>query len=414
MIINKMSYRIQKIDKDFDGIVFENNKAIKVPYTLVNELVDIKKIDTTNNIAVATDFEIIETSEHRKEASCKYFAKCGGCKAQHFKEEDYLAQKVSNLKHLLEVNGIDYTKTIEVEHHFGRGERRRAILSVEGKKVGFKAYRSNKVVDIAECEILTSKINDTIKYLREILAKYNAKFKISELTITDINANIDILIKAKSKIDIDIINAFQNIFTLNFIKKITWNNETLIVKEDIQLSYGNYKIPFSSGGFLQAEKFGEDAFIKFVLDNLKDSKRVLDLFCGYGSYAFSILNATEVERVEGFDIAKSSINAINKYQSSRIKAEVKDLFKNPVDVNYINKFDSVIINPPRVGAMHQIEEIAKSNIEKIVMIYCSAESAVRDILLLQKTKIFKPVIIKVVDQFIYSSHIEVLICFEKI
>ena len=412
-----MQYRISKIDKDFDGIVFnENNQAIKVPYTLQGELVDIKSIDKTNNIAVATNFEIIESSSNRVIPSCKYFSKCGGCKAQHLKKADYLNQKVANLKHLLLINNIDYKKEIEVIHHVGdkTGHRRRAILSVNGNILGFKAYRSNKVIDIDFCEISTSKINLSIKYLRDIIKQHNSKFKITDIIISDVNDSIDILIKAKSKIDINVINSFQVFFQQEYIKKITWNNEPLIIKEEININYGDYKVPFSSGGFLQAEKFGEDAFISFVLSKLGESKKVLDLFCGFGSYAFSLINSTCVEAIACFDISLDSINAINKYKSSRLQAFSRDLFKNPIKVADINKFDSIVINPPRVGSLQQIEEIAKSDIKKVVMIYCSAESAIRDSIVLLKNSNLRMSDIKVVDQFIYSPHVEVLICFDKI
>lgn len=406
-----MQYRIQKIDKDFDGVVFnEKNEAVKVPFTLIGELVDIKKIDSTNNIAVATSFDIIEPSLNRKEPTCKYFGKCGGCKAQHFQVEDYLEHKTINLKHLLLVNEISYPE-IEVIHHVKDkvGYRRRVILSVEGKNLGFKAYRSNKVVDIDYCEISTIKINEALAFLKEIITKQQG-LKITDITITDINNSIDILIKAKSKIDINTINAFQSLFQNDFVKKITWNNEPLIIKEVINLSYGDYKIPFI-GGFLQAENFGEEAFISFVLSHLKNSIRVLDLFCGFGSYAFSMLN--EVEAIASFDNSTNSIDAINKYKSAKLQAFCRDLFKNPLCVEDINKFDGIIINPPRVGALKQIEQIAKSDVNKIIMIYCSVESAIRDALILIKSGKFVIEDLKIVDQFIYSPHVEVLICFVK-
>ncbi len=411
-----MSYKIQKIDKDFDGIVFTGTKAIKVPYTLPNEEVDIKKIDNTNSIAIASDFEILELSNNRKKAICKYFTKCGGCKAQHFLSEDYLKHKISNLIHLLEVNKIDYPKKIEILHHIddNNGYRRRIILSVDNKKIGFKSYRSNNVIDIDFCNISSKKINESILYLRDIIIDNNSKFKIYEIIITDVDENIDILIKAKSKIDINVIDGFQSFFQIEFIKKIKWNNEPLIIKEDINLNYGKYKIPFNSGGFLQAEKFGENAFIDFILSKLNNSRRILDLFCGFGSHAFSLLNSKNIERIECFDIAKSSINAINKYKSSKLNAEVRDLFNHPIDTKYINNFDGIIINPPRIGAFPQVKQIAQSNIQRIVMVYCSVESAIRDLLILIQNDKYKLYEIKVVDQFIYSPHLEILIYFEKI
>jgi 23S rRNA (uracil1939-C5)-methyltransferase len=409
-------YRIEKIDKDFDGLVFnQQNQAIKVPFTLKNELVAINKIDTTNNIGVAEKFSILEYSQNRVAPICPYFSKCGGCKAQHFSKEDYLKQKMANLLHLLEVNQISYPKDIEIIHHHGdkKGYRRRVILSVMGKKLGFKAYRSTNVVDIDFCPIATSNINKTLAVFKKIVANYNHKMQVSEITLSDIDGNIDVLIKAKSKINKEVLEAMPEAFAFPPIKKITWNNEILIVKEEVSLNYGKYQIPFSSGGFLQPEKFGEEVLINFAVNNLKNSTKVLDLFCGFGSYAFSLLDKGNIEKISLFDSSATAINALKKYSSSQVHVDIRDLFKNPLLADFINNFNGIIINPPRSGAFAQVKEIAKSHVENLVMIYCSATSIIRDCIVLKEREDLEIKQIKVLDQFIYSPHIEILIYFAK-
>ncbi|MDR2007836.1 MAG: methyltransferase [Alphaproteobacteria bacterium] len=408
------AYTIEKIDKDFDGLVFIEDKPVKVPFSMQGELVDINKIDTTNAVGVATGYKILEFSKERIAPICPYFTKCGGCKAQHLPQEIDLKQKITNLIHLLDVNGINYPP-IELIHHYGDkvGHRRRVILSVDNKKLGFKAYRSNNIIDIAKCPIATDNINKTITTLKDIVAKFNHNLKISEITLSDINGNIDVLIKSKSKINRDVIEAMQVAFVQPSIKKITWNSEILITKEEINLQYGKYSIPFSSGGFLQAEKFGEDVLINFVQSNLQNSTKVLDLFCGFGSYTFSLISNKDIAKIHSADLSATAIKSMQKYASQQLKPEVRDLFKNPFSSDFINNFDGVIINPPRAGALAQMQEIAKSDINELIMIYCSATTAVRDIVAMQKYSQLELKKIQVLDQFIYSPHIEVMIYFAK-
>ncbi|MCL2566687.1 MAG: methyltransferase [Alphaproteobacteria bacterium] len=409
------TYRIEKIDKDFDGLVFnQQNQAIKVPFTLPSETVNINKIDASNKVGVAVDFNILEYSHNRTAPVCPYFTKCGGCKAQHFPESMYLEQKIANLVHLLEVNNISYPKPIEIIHHYGdAGHRRRIILSCNGKQLGFKAYRSNTIIDINLCSIATENINKIIPILRNVVEKFNHKLKIVEIIISDVNGNIDVDINAKIKINRDVIEAMQEAFTYPLIKKITWANELLITKDEISLTYGKYQIPFVSGGFLQPEKFGEDVLINFVLNNLKNSAKILDLFCGFGGYTFSLLSKANAEKIYAVDVSAGAVKAMQKYASPKMQAEIRNLFKNPLSADFINNFDSVILNPPRDGALAQVREIAKSNIKKAAMVYCSASSIVRDLMILKNGLDLQIQEIKVLDQFIYSPHLEIMIYFAK-
>ncbi len=419
-------YKIEKIDKNLDGLVFtENNNStstIKIPFTIVNEEVDVKKIDAKNHPAVALDFNILSPSARRKAASCIYYSNCGGCKGQHFNKEDYLLYKLQNLYKLLKLNKIPLKGEITMLHHWDNPfhHRRRAIFSVKDNVIGFNQYRSNKLVGIDYCEVLTENINLTLKKLHDILRASNSPLRITEIIASDLNGSIDLLVKSKIAINLDVITAFQEIFTLACVKRVYWQRqdssmEALIIKENLFLQHSSNNLSFTSGGFLQPELWGEQQLHQLVVEHLVSPLKVLDLFSGTSPYGFLVLENFNAIHIEAFDITSSAMDSINVLKNPKIKAISRNLMHNPLKTPYIDNFDTVIINPPRNGAKEQIMEISKAtNIKQIAMIYCSAESAIRDLSILLQGNKFNLDNIVVVDQFIYTPHIEVFLYLKRI
>ena len=153
---------------------------------------------------------------------------------------------------------------------------------------------------------------------------------------------------------------------------------------------------------MQPSKEGEDTLVQLVLDGCKDAKKVLDLFCGLGTFTKPLHQAGK--KVLGMDITVESIEALQK---QNIPAEVRDLFRAPVQPSELNEYDCIVLDPARAGAKAQTEELAQSNVKRIVMVSCNPITFARDcrILIDAGYKIEK---IIPIDQFIYSEHVEVV------
>ena len=90
----------------------------------------------------------------------------------------------------------------------------------------------------------------------------------------------------------------------------------------------------------------------------------------------------------------------------------RDLFRNPLLPDELNAFDVAVIDPPRAGARAQIEQLAASNIRKIIFISCNPATAARD----AKTLIdagYQMGDLLALDQFTFSNHIEIATVFTK-
>ena len=95
-----------------------------------------------------------------------------------------------------------------------------------------------------------------------------------------------------------------------------------------------------------------------------------------------------------------------------VTIERRDLFKLPLGPQELSRFDAVVLDPPRLGAMAQARELAKSKIRRIVYVSCNPQSFARDARLLVDGGYRMGTVIPV-DQFLWSSHIELVAAFTR-
>jgi 23S rRNA (uracil1939-C5)-methyltransferase len=92
--------------------------------------------------------------------------------------------------------------------------------------------------------------------------------------------------------------------------------------------------------------------------------------------------------------------------------EKRDLFKIPLTVLELNRFDAAVLDPPRAGAEAQVKLLAISKIPRIAYVSCDASSFARDAAILVKAG-FRMGDVIPVDQFLYSDHIELVAGFSR-
>jgi 23S rRNA (uracil1939-C5)-methyltransferase len=410
--------KVIRIDHKFDGIIKDGDNIIKVPFTQKDDIIQIKSLNNSKEIPIALDYSFVSKSQNRIKPICTYYESCGGCKAQHLPSEEYIAIKKNHFQQACEFLNL---KDIEFKHHLDSPikQRRRATFSVKNNNIGFKEYRSNKVVSINHCPLLTDAINIFFKDLSQIIKTSNQILGITEVIISDINGKIDVLIKSNNGTNAKILSILMPLFVKSLAKSIHWQApnkkpEALAIQEQIFLNYNNHLIPFATGSFLQAEAFGEETLQKAVLQNLINPQKVLDLFCGLGGYSFNIAHVPSITNIQAVDSNKEAISAIKAVKNPKIQAFAKDIIKTPYLAQELENFDTIIINPPRVGAKEQAKEIAKcTNINQISMIYCSVSALARDLQIILQSNNFMINSIFIVDQFIYTEHMEIYVSLQN-
>jgi 23S rRNA (uracil1939-C5)-methyltransferase len=90
----------------------------------------------------------------------------------------------------------------------------------------------------------------------------------------------------------------------------------------------------------------------------------------------------------------------------------RDLFRNPLQPDELNKFAAVLLDPPRAGARDQVQCIAESTVQRVVYISCNPSSWSRDAATLVAAG-FRLVDLRPVGQFRWSTHVELASLFER-
>jgi 23S rRNA (uracil1939-C5)-methyltransferase len=180
------------------------------------------------------------------------------------------------------------------------------------------------------------------------------------------------------------------------------------------LNIGDATVPLPAGVFLQATAAAERTLADLVLEYAGKAKNVADLFCGIGPFALRLAKKT---RVTAADSDQSAIEALKRAVAGAkglkpVTAETRDLFRRPLVPIELKPFDAVVFDPPRQGALAQAKELASSKVPVVIAVSCDAETFARD----AKTLIdggYTIDAVTPVDQFRYSTHIEIVARFTK-
>ena len=95
-----------------------------------------------------------------------------------------------------------------------------------------------------------------------------------------------------------------------------------------------------------------------------------------------------------------------------VTIEKRDLSRRPMMASELKVYDAIVFDPPRAGAEAQVKEIARSGVKKVVAVSCNPVTLARDLRILfdasYRITSFTPI-----DQFLWSSHVEVVATLEK-
>ena len=75
-------------------------------------------------------------------------------------------------------------------------------------------------------------------------------------------------------------------------------------------------------------------------------------------------------------------------------------------------FDAVVLDPPRAGALAQVQTLARSKLKRVAYVSCDADTFARDARILIDGG-YRLARVLPVDQFLWSSHIELMGAFGR-
>ena len=154
--------------------------------------------------------------------------------------------------------------------------------------------------------------------------------------------------------------------------------------------------------------------------DVKKTDRVLDLFCGLGNFTLPLATkAAYVAGVEGDDkLVHRAIHNKKINQMDELDFYYGDLYDENMNEkshgDWLNqKFDKILLDPPRAGALEIVRNIERFEASKIVYISCDPATLSRDTNILVNEKGYSITHAGVIDMFPQTGHVESIVVFEQ-
>jgi 23S rRNA (uracil1939-C5)-methyltransferase len=356
--------------------------------------------------------QVIHASSDRIDPFCQYFERCGGCQLQHWKREPYLEWKKSLITSALAKRGIEATAGEIVDAH-GTG-RRRVTFHVRKKDgvvtAGFMAPRSHELIDIGQCPILTPALRDATNIARKI----GGRLGDCDVSLTAADNGLDVTVKVERKIADEQMPKLAGLVAELKLLRMNVNGNLVATHGTPTIAMGQGLVQLPPGSFLQATRQGEESLSSLVLAAVGKAKSVADLFCGIGPFALRLADKATVTALDTDKPAIASLAQAVRLTTGikPLKTETRDLMREPVVVSELKEFEAVVFDPPRAGAEAQARQLAKSAVKTIVAVSCDPASFSRDAEILLGGG-YKLKTLTAVDQFKYTSHVEIVGVFSR-
>ena len=362
----------------------------------------------------------LEPGPHHAQPPCRHFGPCGGCELQHLDEESLAGFVTERVVNAASGQGLD-PETIAPLHLSPPRSRRRATLHAQriGKRIviGFREAGSHRIVDMAECHVLRSELFVLVAPLRAMLGKQQGKRLAVDVELALTDQGPDCTVRGLKVEGLEATEALLDFAKDHGLARLTidqgWGAETMWEPQPVTVSPGGVPVGLPAGAFLQATLDGEQALIAAAREWLDGVPAVADLFSGLGTFAFALTGpGTKVLAAEAAQDTYLACKSAAGRVGTPVHALHRDLFRNPLRAEELNRFGAVLLDPPRAGARDQVQQIAASQVPRVVYISCNPSSWAKDAAALVEAG-YRLVELRPVGQFRWSTHVELASLFVR-
>lgn len=437
---------IESLDMEGRGVGHLQNedgtqgKVIFVEGALPGERVSFQSFRRKPKWEAATLTALHSESSLRVKPKCTYFGICGGCAMQHLEPSAQVAVKQrvleDNLKHIGNVRAETMMRPI-----YGPtwGYRYRARLSVRnvvkkgGVLVGFHERKSSYIADMKTCEILPPHVSAMLVPLRELVASLSIFEQMPQIELAvgeDVTALVMRNMAPLTVEDQDKLRAFADQYHVQWWLQPKGPDTVYpFYPTDVQLHYVlpefDVKMPFKPTDFTQVNHHINRVLVARALRllDVQPQDRVADLFCGLGNFTLPLATqAREVVGIEGSNTLteRALENARVNGLESKTSFYSRNLFEATTeDFAALGKFERMLIDPPREGAIAVCQAIAglgekqpDMKPKRIVYVSCNPSTLARDagFLVHQGGYVLRQA--GVVNMFPHTAHVESIAVFD--
>lgn len=416
----------------------EDGKVVFVDYALPGEKVIYVPVMNRKSYLFGSAIEILEPSEHRIEPKCAVFGECGGCVLQHLDEKVQITYKqqhlLENFKKIGDVQPDELLAPMTGPHW---GYRRRARLGAKfvpkkgGMIVGFRERNTSYIQPTDKCEVLYPEVSAMFPDLRETLESTSCNDKIPQIEISVADNAVVMIVRhleAFVQSDLNLLTEFakRNEVQL-FLQPGNLKSVHPLYPEKPDALYFDFKefdirIEFLPTDFIQVNGGINDQLVSKAIEllDIQPDDKVLDLFCGVGNFTLPLARKSNyVVGVEGDQaLVNRAIHNKELNKLDNVDFHFGDLFKEDMSSSshgdwLEQKFDKILLDPPRSGAAEMIKRMPELGASKVVYVSCGPATLARDAGVMVNEHGYKMTYAGVIDMFPHTAHVESIAVFEK-
>ncbi len=414
------------------GVAHHEEKAVFVDGALPAERVKVRLTKPHRRFDEAEVIEVITASKERVEAKCAHFGVCGACSLQHMRDSAQIdAKQGVLLDNLRQIGKVEAESLLPALRGPLWGYRRRARLGVKWvpKKnrvlVGFRERGSPYLADLRRCEVLDSSVGERLEELGALIAAMDARSLIPQIEVAvgdTATALVFRHMEPLSDSDQAALKAYAQSTGLHvFLQSQGPDSVRRLWPEEGELFYvlpeHQVRIDFLPVDFTQVNgmlnRYMVDLALKML--DIQPNERVLDLFAGLGNFTLPMARrAAEVVGVEGdAPMVQRGRESAKRNGILNTRHFVGNLFEPDAKQEWMQqKYDKILLDPPRAGAMEIMPFLAKMKPKRMVYVSCNPATLARDAGILVNEQRYRLVSVGVMDMFPHTSHVESIAVFE--
>ncbi|MDG2954989.1 23S rRNA (uracil(1939)-C(5))-methyltransferase RlmD [Bisgaard Taxon 10/6] len=414
------------VDLDYQGLGVAKiqGKTWFIDNALPSETVQFRVTEDKRQYGFGVTQNILRASAVRQTPKCRFFGQCGGCQSQHIPPDmqreakrQVLFQRLQKLQ-----NDIEFMPMISGEPWQYRRRVRLSMLFNEKTRrleTGFRRKGSSQIVAIDRCEVIEPALNNLLPELTALFVRFGQPKSLGHAELVAADNGIAVLLRVTKNLtesDRTLLLDFADQRGLNLFVQ---DNQAirLLHGEPPYYEIQGLRLQFDIRDFIQVNAELNRQMVATALDwlALKETDRVLDLFCGMGNFTLPlsrlVKSAVGIEGVSAM-VEKAAKNAEQNH------CENVEFYQTDLDSPFAGKpwakrpFDKILLDPPRSGAAFALSALIGLQAEKILYVSCNPATLVRDAEnLLQAGYRLKRA--AMIDMFPHTGHLESISLFEK-
>ncbi len=405
-------------------------KAVFVPFVLAGEKVEAALTEEKPGFARARAGTIVESSPHRVQPACPYYARCGGCHYQHAGYEHQLEIKKEILReNLRRIAKLELECEIQLHPSPPWNYRNRSRLQVRTRPefaAGYFKFASHELLPVEECPISSPLINRGIAALWHAGRSGKAVEGVREAEFFANSDDTQILLEFLCAPEArrapvrawaeDLCATMPEIAGVVALREVQKGvQEPLVAVGASQLTYktGNAVYRVSAGAFFQTNRFLTDELIKIVTAG-RSGELALDLYAGVGLFSTALAcSFRHIISVESSQTAATDLQYNLPVNGKAVRATAEQYLSEfgdqgrPSDtLPQLLHPDLIVVDPPRSGLGERVTRLlASANAPRVTYVSCDPSTLARDLVPLAASG-YRVEEAHLIDLFPQTFHVE--------